>query len=107
MSIAERNMQVNGNSLPSFCKIGKKYSLPKLRRCNERNTFTHFQMENLYFCNIEYPTPDSTQTEESKKLVWNRLKYYIEHMANLGDCPVVCAGNSKKIERRFKCKALY
>ena len=107
MSTGERNMQIGGNSLLDFRKICKKYSLAKLRRCNERNKFICLRVERLYFCNIEYTTPDSTQTEESKKIVWNRLKYYIEHMANLGSCPVVCAGSSKKNERRFKCKASY
>ena len=107
MSTDERNMQINGNSLPGFRKICKKYSLPKLRWCSKGNKFIRLQMERLYFCNIEYPTPDSTHTEESKKNVWNRLKYCIEHTANLGGCPVACAGSSKKNERRFKCKASY
>ena len=45
--------------------------------------------------------------EQGSKIILNRLKSYIEYMANLGGSPVVCTGGSSNCEKRFKCKVSY
>ena len=66
MSMDGRNMYVTDISLPCFRRICKKYSLPKLQWCNKRYPFVRLWIDRLYFCNIEYPSPDGTQTEKYK-----------------------------------------
>ena len=73
----------------------------------EQHFLTYFRIKRLYFCDMEYLKPGSKQSEESKRIVWKRLKNHIECMSNLGDCQVVCASGSNKTEWRFKCKTSY
>ena len=53
MSTDKRNVQVNGNSLPGFCRICKKCSLPKPRWCNKITHLFVFEWKGFIFCDIE------------------------------------------------------
>ena len=96
--VAEKKMQVNNNTIQVFHKLREKYNVPRLCWDNKRAALSSLGIKRLYFCDMEYLKPDSKQSEESKRIVWKRLKNHIECMSNLGDCQVVCASGSNKTE---------
>ena len=93
-------MPVNNNAIPVFHKLCGKYNLPRLCWDNKRAALSYLRIKRLYFCDMENPKPDSEQSEESKKIVWKRLKSHMEYMSSLGGCPVVCASESNTNERQ-------
>ena len=98
----------SGINLSDFSNLRKKYDLQKLHFPTNSFQFDQLRITGLYFCRTEYPaSPNNDNSKEAKKIIWSRLKNYIEYMANLGGSPVVCVGGSNKIEKLFKCKAAY
>ena len=91
----------------AFDELRKRYNLPRLHWFTERFSIRELRIGKLYFSEREYPSPSKVKSEQGSKIIWNRLKSYIEYMANLGGSPVVCTGGSSKCEKRFKCKASY
>ena len=101
-------MLESGINLSSLCNLRKKYDLPKLCFRKKQFRLNQLRITRLYFCRTEYPAnPDNDNSEKAKKIVWSRLKNYIEYMADLGGSPVVCVGGSNKNEKLFKCNAAY
>ena len=92
---------------PAFDELRKRYNLPRLHWFTERFSIQELRIRKLYFSEWEYPPPSKVESEQGNKIIWNRLKSYIEYMANLGGSPVVCAGGRSKCVKKFKCKASY
>lgn len=90
----------------AFRDVCKKYNLPQLHFNVKRYKIKELRINKLYFSS-QYPSPKYVQNEEASKIVWNRLKQYIEYMSELGGSPVICVGGSNANEKRFKCKASY
>ena len=91
----------------TFGELRKRCNLPRLYWFTERFSIWELKIGKLYFSEWEYPPPSKVKSEQGSNIIWNRLKSYIEYMANLGGSPVVCTGGSSNCEKRFKCKVSY
>ena len=68
----------------AFDKFRKKYNLPRLHWFTKRFRIQELRIGKLYISEREYPSPSKVKSEQGIKIIWNRLKSYIEYMANLG-----------------------
>ena len=78
----------------TFGELRKRCNLPRLYWFTERFSIWELKIGKLYFSEWEYPPPSKVKSEQGSKIIWSRLKSYIEYMANLGGSPVVCAGGT-------------